>query len=225
MSGMAVTASAEALQRASFLPQPPDDGQYTILSERVAYSRYMTVYDRSVQFPPDGKGDRHVFDYDVLGHPRAHFHCVWVLPFWPDGTVTLVREYAQGANTVVWSLPAGGVDPAKHSSLEAAARAELSEEARLRCGELVRLLPPTHPGMLEAKWCANRWTPFIALQLSDDHAPGERDAEEAHLTTHRVPVAELERLMAAGEFLPPAHLTASMALAELRRRGLLPVAC
>lgn len=215
------TAAEAAAARLSFVARA-DSGGYTVVAEQVVHQRYLSVYDRSVRFPSGEGGEAGaVFAFDVVGHPRAHFHAVWVLPFWADGTVTLVREYAQGPHAVVWSLPAGGVDPAKHSSLEDAARAELSEEAQLRAGELVRLLPADHPGVVEAKWCANRFTPYLALALEEDSAPGARDAEELHLTTHRVPLAELERLLFAGELLPPAALTAMWGLAELRRRGLI----
>lgn len=78
--------------------------------------------------------------------------------------VTLLREHAQGPNQMMWVLPTGGFDPVKHGdSREAGARAELSEEAHLTGGEMVQLTPANHPGIVEGKWCANRFTPFLAL--------------------------------------------------------------
>ena len=78
--------------------------------------------------------------------------------------VTLLREHAQGPNQMMWVLPTGGFDPVKHGdSREAGARAELSEEAHLTGGEMVQLTPAQHPGIVEGKWCANRFTPFLAL--------------------------------------------------------------
>lgn len=44
--------------------------------------------------------------------------------------VTLVREYAQGPHSVMFSLPCGAFDPEKHDTIEDCARAELSEEVR-----------------------------------------------------------------------------------------------
>jgi 8-oxo-dGTP pyrophosphatase MutT (NUDIX family) len=212
------SAQQDALARASFIPQFTRDDGYAITSESVAYKRYLTIYDRTVEHPGG-----HTFSYDIVGHPRAHFHAVWVFPFHSsDSSVTLLREYAQGPNALVWSLPAGGVDPAKHSSLEGAAQAELSEEALLRGGELARLLPAEHPGLLEAKWCANRWTPFLSLDAQPDEAPGARDAEEVGLEVHRVPVERVRELLLSGEMLPPSIITCQLALAELVRRGLLP---
>jgi hypothetical protein len=48
--------------------------------------------------------------------------------------VTLVREYSQGVNEMVYCLPTGGFDAKKHSSVEACGRAELSEEVGLAAG-------------------------------------------------------------------------------------------
>lgn len=42
--------------------------------------------------------------------------------------VTLLREFSQGINDMLWVLPTGGFDPKKHASLKACAQAELSEE-------------------------------------------------------------------------------------------------
>jgi len=59
----------------------------------------------------------------------------------------------QGPNQMMWVLPTGGYDPRKHSSYEACARAELSEEAHLTGGDWWSLLPEGHPGIAEVKWC------------------------------------------------------------------------
>ena len=133
-------------------PSKRDDG-FRIVHEAVSYKRYMTVYDRTVQFPESADNARHA--YDVVGHPRAGFHFASIFPFHPgpEPAVTMIREYAQGPNHYVWSFPAGGVDLQRHASLEDTAAAELSEECHLKGGELVRLLPADHPGILETKWC------------------------------------------------------------------------
>jgi 8-oxo-dGTP pyrophosphatase MutT (NUDIX family) len=124
---------------------------------------------------------------------------------------------------LVWSLPAGAVDGAKHGSLEDAARAELSEECGLRGGTLIRLLPDTHPGLLETKWCRNRFTPFLVLDPECDKAPGQRDAEEAVLTSHRVPLRQLMDMLYGDDILLHSVATTHLAVRELLRRGLLDV--
>ena len=209
-------------------PRSTRDDGFRVVSESVSYKRYLTVFDRTVEFPPPPDAapgaPRPRFAFDVVGHPRAQCHFVAVLPFHSgaEPAVTLVREFAQGPGTLVWSLPAGGVDPARHASLEATAAAELSEECQLAGGELVRLTPPDHPGLLETKWCCNRYTPFLCIDPVADPAPGARDAEEAVMTVHRVPLSRLEDLLFGEDVLPPTVMTVQLALRELRKRGLLP---
>lgn len=45
--------------------------------------------------------------------------------------VTLIREYAQGPNALLYCLPTGGLDPRRHADLADCAARELSEEVRL----------------------------------------------------------------------------------------------
>jgi hypothetical protein len=68
----------------------------------------------------------------------------------------------QGADHMIYGAPSGGLSPS-HKSIEDCAIAELSEEVHLRGGQLVRLLPPNHPGLMETKWCRNRGTPFLVI--------------------------------------------------------------
>jgi len=133
--------------------------------------------------------------------------------------VTLVREFAQGPNAWLFTLPAGGFDPAKHASLAAAAAAELSEEARLTGGAWTSLLSDP-AGAPEVKWCANRYHAFLCIDPTPDAAPGPRDAEE-RIDIVRVGVGRLKELVRQGALLPPSAVTAWLALDELAARGLL----
>ena len=59
-------------------------------------------------------------EYDVAGHPRCSFCAVVCFPFHSAGDgsephVTLLREYCQGANRVLYNLPSG----TSHSELAA----------------------------------------------------------------------------------------------------------
>jgi hypothetical protein len=88
-------------------PSTRDDG-FRVVSETVSYKRYLTLYDRVVEYPPlpaaaDEGAQPQVppprlqYAFDVVGHPRAQFTFVTVVPFHPgpEPAVTMIREYAQ----------------------------------------------------------------------------------------------------------------------------------
>ena len=204
------------------------------------YRRYLAVYDRVVRFPTRGAeggegcgegGERRgamgptgrEVAFDVVGHP-PDFRYAAVLPFHRapgGGEVTLVREWCQGPNRWMFGLPTGCFDAARHASLEACARAELSEEAALRGGTWHALLPPGHTGLPEIKWGLNCMHPFLAIDPERDPSPGPRDAEEELLRAERVSLARLQELVLSGEMLMPSVSAAIHALQRLRQLGLL----
>ena len=156
--------------------------------EREVYRRFLAVYDRKVVYP-DGRAA----DFDIVGHPRSyHFVCVFVFHT-ADRSVTLLREFAQAGlpeAALVFGLACGRYDPRKHRSAQHAAESELSEEAQLEGGRWTRLLPADHPGVLEAKWCRNRFTPFLCVDPQPAAHPLPRDAEE-HVEVLRMPTEQL----------------------------------
>jgi hypothetical protein len=113
-SDAAAAAPAPGVAAASPLAPPStrDDG-FRIVSETVSYKRYLTLYDRVVEYPPLPPNDdalaagaaaqeaaappRLQYAFDVVGHPRAQFTFVTVVPFHPgpEPAVTMIREYAQ----------------------------------------------------------------------------------------------------------------------------------
>ncbi|PRW56079.1 NUDIX hydrolase domain-like [Chlorella sorokiniana] len=203
--------------------EPPQQ-QFRILSEHVLHKRYLTLYNRAVQFPAeDGGPEGPVLEYDIIGHPQSDFHFAVVFPYHSadGGSVTLIREYAQGLNQLMWCLPTGGFDPRRHTSYEACARAELSEEARLAGGSWQPLIPEEHPGIAEVKWCRNRFHSYLCIDPQPDEAPGRRDHEELTIEVVRVGLPELRRLMLSGDMLLPSVTTCFLALERLQQQGLL----
>jgi len=129
--------------------------QTEVLTEDVVHQRYLTVYNRRVKFShteeeassnnlPEAK----VLDFDIVGHPKANFSFAVALPYHTkSATVTVLREYAQGPNAIMYCLPTGAFDPNRHKDLQACAQSELSEEAMLAGGEWHQLVPEGHPGL------------------------------------------------------------------------------
>ncbi len=89
----------------------------------------------------------------------------------------LLYEYSQGPNAMCHTLVAGGFDPKKHASILDTAKQELSEEARLKGGEWIPLLPMDSQGVPELKWSRNQFMPFLVLDPEPDTNPLERDLE------------------------------------------------
>eukprot|EP00878_Enallax_costatus_P033038 GHUV01036414.1.p1 GENE.GHUV01036414.1~~GHUV01036414.1.p1 ORF type:complete len:257 (+),score=49.61 GHUV01036414.1:297-1067(+) len=109
--------------------------QFQIVSETPVHSRYLTVFDRKVKFcASENPNECRVLDFDVVGHPRANFCFAVTFPYhsYKDGRkggeVTLIREYAQGPNALMYCLPTGGLDPRRHADVAECAARELSEE-------------------------------------------------------------------------------------------------
>jgi hypothetical protein len=194
------------------------DPEFPIVSEGIKFARYLTLYNRSVKFP-----DGQVHDFDVIGHPRANFHFCVTFPFhpapsnnWKDGEVTLVREFCQGISELAYCLPTGAFDSKKHSTYEDCAKAELSEEALLKDGTLIKLLDEGI-GVPEVKWCRNKFTPFIALDPVLDEQPGKRDLEE-YIQVVRVSIPELKKIMKSGAMMLPSVTTCYWAMDYLEER-------
>lgn len=196
------------------------------LKEELKYSRYLNVFNRVVEHPRHAANghlatrEARTIEYDVAASRTRSCHFVCVFPF--DSrtkTVTLLLEYAQGANELAYGLPCGGFS-GSHASLEDCARRELSEEARLKGGALIKLVEEGHPGLLEVKWCKNRFTPFLALDPEVDAEPHPRDLEE-FIEVSRVSIPALKKLMYGGDMMLPSIVTCSMALEYLESHGCL----
>ena len=86
-------------------------------------------------------------------------------------------EYAQGPDEHLYTFPSGGIDPKKHSNPKQAATMELSEEAHLKEGNLIPLLPIESNGISELKWGTNKFIPFLVIDALHDPDPDPRDEE------------------------------------------------
>ncbi|MDA8311594.1 MAG: NUDIX hydrolase [Actinomycetota bacterium] len=136
---------------------------------------------------PDG----HEITRDVVRHPGA----VSVVAAHGDGTVTLVRQVRVAVAAAVLEAPAGTRD-VDGEPPEVTARRELEEEAGLRAARLERLGSVYNsPGYTDQR---------TILYLATDLTPGETQpsgAEERWMTTERIALCDVERLVADGRLL------------------------
>lgn len=184
---------------------------FDIVSEERIFSRYLTVFQRDVRYP-DGR----IVSFDVIGNERSDFKSVFVFPFnTRSKTVTLIREYAPGPHMESLGFVAGMFERTKHTSLEQAARAELSEEARLKDGQLVALTG----GMAADKYSRNEFFYFLALDCEHDERPGVRDEEEWISVVRDVGLDEVGRLVRDGRLNAPNAVCGLLGLDKLREMG------
>ena len=108
------------------------------------------------------------------------------------------------------------------SALEAAQH-ELSEEAHLKQGEWINLLPPSQPadGISELKWGKNRFVPYICINPIQDDTPMNRDYEEHIEIIRDVPIDQLRKFITRGEMMLPSVQTCWMAIEYLKENNLL----
>jgi ADP-ribose pyrophosphatase len=125
----------------------------------------------------------------VVRHPGA----VSVVAIDSDDNVVMVRQYRAALDAALLEIPAGKRD-VEGEAPEVTAGRELAEEVGLVAGSLMRLAEfHNSPG-----FCDEHSIVYLATDLSP--APVNRQgAEEEHLEVVRVPLAEVEALIAAGE--------------------------
>ncbi|KAA8491503.1 hypothetical protein FVE85_2518 [Porphyridium purpureum] len=188
---------------------------FTLKSEAVRYERYKTIYERVVTYPDGAE-----YSFDVEGSPRANFSSVLVFPFNSAAkTTVLIREYHPGLHALRYGFVAGFFDAKVHADEEAAARAELSEEAHLTGGTM-QLLNSGAP-VPRDKYSLDYFHMFLALDAHLDLRPRERDEEERIDIVRDVPVTEAIDMVFRGEFNLSSATLCLMAAERLRKDSLL----
>jgi ADP-ribose pyrophosphatase len=115
---------------------------------------------------------------EVMHHPGA----AAAVPLFPDGTVTLLRQYRHAVGGWLWEVPAGKLDKPGEDPLECAQR-ELGEEAGLAAGRWDKLGSIyTTPG-----FCDEIIHLYLARDLRD--VPREHEEDEV-IEVHRMPLVD-----------------------------------
>jgi len=154
------------------------------VSEENLLEAWLFRVDRFHLLDPNGRP----FDRFVIRHPGA----VVVVPVHDDGTVTLVRQYRAAVDDLVLEIPAGTRDRGDESE-EATARRELAEEAGLEAATWERLIGTWNtPGVSD-----QHTTIFMATGLTPTESCPD-GIEEGYMSVERIPLADLDRLVAEG---------------------------
>lgn len=158
---------------------------FRLLGEEVRYrGPFLTVVQGSFETPD---GER--FEREFLRHPGA----VAVVPV-VDGEVVLVRQFRAAVGRDLLEIPAGLLD-VDGEDREAAAARELEEEVGLRpTGPLVHLVD-----YFPSAGMADHQVWIYLATSTEACAARPQGHEEQGMTIERVPLAEVDRLVADGE--------------------------
>jgi 8-oxo-dGTP pyrophosphatase MutT (NUDIX family) len=128
-----------------------------------------------------------------------------------DDEVVLLRQYRHGLAQVHFEIPAGTTDPGE-TDLEAATRRELLEETGYGGGRWSPLITLSANPALQDN-LAHTFLAEGVERLAEPHAEASED-----LRVHLVPLADVERMIADGEFIQALHAAPLMWLLLSRRR-------
>lgn len=139
-----------------------------------------------------------------------HSDCIGVVAVDEDDNVLLVRQYRKAIEKELLELPAGGIDPGE--TPEEAVVREMQEETGYKPGKVERLAGfYSSPGFL---------TEYLHLYLATELTPSRLHAEDtASISLVRVPVDEIEGMLAADAFEDGKSIIGLRILLDRRRSG------
>jgi ADP-ribose pyrophosphatase len=119
----------------------------------------------------------------------THHGSIVVLPVFPDGSILLIRQYRYAAQSFLWELVAGHLEPGE-SKLRGAHR-ELIEETGYTSKKMRLLLEifPSPGFVTEKMWI------FLATGLTEGVARPEDDEK---ITSKRISLAAAEKMIRGG---------------------------
>jgi 8-oxo-dGDP phosphatase len=188
-------------------PSPAATG-FTVVSSTPNFTgRIITVRTDRLRMPDGTESDR-----EIIVHPGA----VAIVALDDQDRVVLVRQFRQPVGRLLDEIPAGLLDVDGEPALVAAQR-ELYEEAALRADEWLVLLDLlSSPGMTNEAVRV-----YLARGLTDVSADEKfvGEHEEATMTLRRVPLAEAQDAVFAGQITNASAVAGILACVVARADG------
>eukprot|EP00557_Chaetoceros_sp_GSL56_P013784 CAMPEP_0176482878 /NCGR_PEP_ID=MMETSP0200_2-20121128/3617_1 /TAXON_ID=947934 /ORGANISM="Chaetoceros sp., Strain GSL56" /LENGTH=207 /DNA_ID=CAMNT_0017879237 /DNA_START=79 /DNA_END=699 /DNA_ORIENTATION=+ len=192
MFGASVVLTLILLSWSCLLASSSTNG-YTIVSDKVVYSRWRSIISRKVITP---KGQQ--IDYDVVDQKGSGASIVFA---WNSKTktATIVKEYNPGCDKILYGLAAGVVETDKHGSdFDLAARHELEEECHLSGGTWYRLLKEDKSIAMD-KYVMTKIVAYLVVDANEVSKPRPLDDEEEIEIIEGVTVEEILEIIRRGE--------------------------
>lgn len=146
----------------------------------------------------------------ALREVTRHRGAVAVVPIWPDGSVTIVRQFRPAIDQESIEVPAGLLDP--NEDRLTAAKRELEEETGLLAENWYELATvASSPGCSDEKV-----TLFAATKLSGGKMHLD---EDEFLVAQRIPLEELHAMICSGQTLNASTVAAVLLAMEKIRSG------
>lgn len=171
-----------------------------ILSSQQIYSgRAVKLRVDNVQLPSGRETTREIVE---------HADCVVIIALDAGDNVLLVKQFRSPVNKELLEIPAGGIEPGE--SAEDCVRRELREETGYLPGRVERL-----GGFYSAPgYC----TEYLYLYLATDLTPSQLIAEDTEsIEVVRVPIGEVQSLIASGEICDSKSIAGLLAFLEYRK--------
>ncbi len=129
---------------------------------------------------------------------------VYIVPLWPDDTVTLIRTHRIGFEKTCIEVPGGHVN--SEEALRNAALRELREETGLEAAEVTPLFTCMLSGKIQQ---------HVHLFVAENLTPGEQQLDTGEeLVPLRMPFVEALRLATSGEIQQGMSVLALLAAAR-----------
>ncbi|KAA2252872.1 NUDIX hydrolase [Solihabitans fulvus] len=162
--------------------------EFRTVESRDGYvGRVIALRVDEVLMPGDGTARREVIE---------HYGAVAVVVLDEDGNVVLIHQYRHPLGRRLWELPAGLLDAAGESDVDAARR-ELAEEVGLAAADWSVLVDvAASPGFTDEVVRV-----YLATVLSTVDRDISLGDEETDLVIERFPIAEAVRMALAGEIV------------------------
>ena len=175
-----------------------------VSSERLYTGKVINLDRDTVQFPNGSTGQ-----LEMVRHPGASA----VVPFLddprgPDPRINLIRQFRHAADTFIWEIPAGRLDPGETPAT--CAQRELEEEIGMTADVLARLTTIyTTPGFTNEKIHL-----FMATELKK--GTHKREADE-FLEVHIRRWSEVMDMIRTGQIVDGKTLVAILFVQSFRR--------